>query len=31
VWVLHQGELIAAGVPEEISAHARVREVYLGV
>lgn len=31
VWVLHHGELIAQGPPQEISKHPRVREVYLGV
>ncbi len=31
VWVLHHGELIAAGSPDEIGSHPRVREVYLGV
>jgi branched-chain amino acid transport system ATP-binding protein len=31
VWVLHHGELIAAGSPEQIGNHPRVREVYLGV
>jgi branched-chain amino acid transport system ATP-binding protein len=30
VLVLHLGELIAAGTPDEVRAHARVREVYLG-
>ncbi|HVL34340.1 MAG TPA: hypothetical protein VM489_01580 [Burkholderiales bacterium] len=30
VLVLHQGELIAAGAPDEVRLHPRVREVYLG-
>ena len=30
VLVLHLGEIIAAGAPEEVRANARVREVYLG-
>jgi len=30
VIVLHLGEVIAAGAPEEVRADARVREVYLG-
>jgi branched-chain amino acid transport system ATP-binding protein len=30
VLVLVRGEIIAAGVPEEVRANARVREVYLG-
>jgi len=30
VIVLHLGEIIAAGAPEEVRANARVREVYLG-
>ena len=28
--VLHQGEVIADGMPEEIKTNAKVREVYLG-
>lgn len=31
VWVLHHGELIAAGGPDDVTQHPRVREVYLGV
>jgi ABC-type branched-subunit amino acid transport system ATPase component len=30
VLVLHLGELIAQGTPDEVQADARVREVYLG-
>ena len=30
VIVMHLGEVIAAGTPDEVRAHARVREVYLG-
>jgi ABC-type branched-subunit amino acid transport system ATPase component len=30
VIVLHDGEVIAAGAPDEVRADARVREVYLG-
>ena len=30
VIVLHLGEVIAAGTPDEVRADARVREVYLG-
>jgi branched-chain amino acid transport system ATP-binding protein len=30
VIVLHDGEVIAAGPPDEVRADARVREVYLG-
>ncbi len=30
VIVLHLGEIIASGTPDEVRAHARVREVYLG-
>ena len=30
VIVLHLGEVIAAGSPDEVRADARVREVYLG-
>ena len=30
VIVMHLGEVIAAGAPEEVRADARVREVYLG-
>jgi ABC-type branched-subunit amino acid transport system ATPase component len=28
--VLHQGEIIATGAPDEVRADSRVREVYLG-
>jgi branched-chain amino acid transport system ATP-binding protein len=30
VIVMHLGEVIAAGTPEQVRADARVREVYLG-
>jgi branched-chain amino acid transport system ATP-binding protein len=30
VVVMHQGEVIAAGLPGEVRADSRVREVYLG-
>ncbi|HZM36126.1 MAG TPA: ABC transporter ATP-binding protein [Burkholderiales bacterium] len=30
VMVLHSGEIIASGAPDEVWAHGRVREVYLG-
>jgi branched-chain amino acid transport system ATP-binding protein len=30
VIVLHQGEIIATGAPDEVRADSRVREVYLG-